>query len=107
MAAPQSIILLLTCTSRKEADAIAALLLRERLIACAKKIAVDSQFRWRGKIAKAKETLLLMESRAEAFARIEAAVKKMHAHRTFVLEALPIVRASAGVKKWIIESVPK
>lgn len=101
------VLLMLICPSGREADRIAAALLEQRLIACAKKVAVASRFRWQGSVQQAKETLLLMESRAEAFTRIESAIKKLHSHHTFVLVALPISRTSAGVKEWISQGVTK
>lgn len=98
-------VLLLTCSSEAEADQIAAALLTQRLIACAKKIPVASQFRWHGTVKKANEIILLLESREDMFEAIELAVRKLHAHQTFVLMALPASRVSRGIEDWINQSL--
>lgn len=54
---------LLTCANKHEADKIIQALLAKRLIACAKKIQVDSSFRWQGVVNNTKEILVLMESK--------------------------------------------
>lgn len=99
------VVLLLTCPNQTEADKIAAALLKKRLVACAKKIPVASQFWWEGKIEKAKEVLLLLETREDMVPKIESAVRPLHSHKTFVLLALPISHASPGVADWINESL--
>lgn len=99
------VVLLLTCPNQKEADKIAAALLKKRLVACAKKIPVASQFWWEGKIEKAKEVILLLESREDMVKNIESAVRLLHPHSTFVLMTLPISHTSAGVEDWINKSL--
>lgn len=98
-------IALLTCSSAREATAIAGALLRQRLIACAKKLPVTSRFRWQGKLHVAREVILLLETSKERFADIERAVKKLHAHKVFVLMAVPVSRVSAGVRAWLTDSL--
>lgn len=101
------VVLLLTCPNQKEADKIAAALLKKRLIACAKKIPVVSQFWWEGRIEKAKEVILLLESREDMVKKIESAVRPLHSHSTFVLMVLPVSRTSAGINDWINKSLSR
>ncbi len=91
----------LTCESQDEADKIAASLLEKQLIACAKSWPISCMYRWHGKIADGKETLLLMESREDLFDAVEAEVKKLHSYETFVLQAIPMAKLSKEATKWI------
>ena len=61
-------VVLVTTSSKEEAEAIAKNLLNEKLIACANIIGpASSLFTWKGKIEKAEEHLLLMKSRLDLF----------------------------------------
>jgi len=95
------VILFLTCANKKEADEIAQTLLRRKLIVCIKMIPVSSSSLWKGKIEKAEEILLVMESVEFLFAKIEKEVRKIHSYETFVLLSLPVSKVSKGVDKWI------
>ncbi|OGL30463.1 hypothetical protein A3F37_01150 [Candidatus Saccharibacteria bacterium RIFCSPHIGHO2_12_FULL_41_12] len=91
----------LTCTDQKEADKIAKALLEKRLIACAKQVAITSDFIWEGKIERNNEILLIMESREDLFDEIEAEVAKLHSYDSFVLTATPITKVSKKAQKWL------
>jgi len=99
------ILLTLPCKDDKEASKIARKLLEEKLVACVKRIPVESGFLWRGKIDQDHETLLIMESIEENFDEIEKEVKKIHSYKTFVLTAIPVSRASKGVLEWLDEEL--
>ena len=87
-------ILYLVCADKKEADKITKVLLEKRLVACAKKLPVSSVFRWKGKINRANEIVLLLETENRLFDRIEAEVRKAHSHKTFVLLSIPVENGS-------------
>ncbi len=99
------ITLFLTCANQTEATRISKALLDKKLIACAKQTSVSSLFYWQGDTDKADEVLLILESSEEKFNQIEQLVKKLHSYDTFVLTAYPIIKASAGVEKWVKESL--
>jgi periplasmic divalent cation tolerance protein len=98
-------ILFLTCANAKEANNISKTLLEKRLIACARKIPVSSSFWWKGKVDRADEAMLMMESVEEKFGEIETEVKKLHSYETFVLTTIPVGRSSSGVQEWLKESL--
>lgn len=95
----------LSCVNEGEASIIARSLLDKKLIACAKQVAVNSTFRWQGKIESSDEILLIMESRVDLFENVEAEVKKLHSYDTFVLEAVPIEKISAKAQDWLKETL--
>lgn len=99
------VLLFLTCANVKEAETIGQRLLEKRLVVCVKKLPVSSASRWKGRIERAEEVLLLLESIAEDFSAIEREVKKLHSFETFVLVSIPVQRASKGVLAWMREEL--
>lgn len=97
--------LFLTCKDRAEAEKITQVLLEKHLVACAKFLPVDSRYWWEGKIIDDKEVLLLMESVADNFDRIEVEVAKLHSYDTFVLQATPIIHLNKDAITWLTENM--
>jgi len=95
-------IILIACQSRKEADIIAASLLKKRLAACANIIlGVNSNFWWDGKIDKAREVLLMLKTRRGNFKRIEKEVRRLHSYEVPEIIAIPIIAGSKDYLGWI------
>lgn len=91
----------LACASQDEANKIANRLLELKLVACAKFLPIDSCYWWGDKIVDDKEALLLMESAAVNFGRIEAEVAKLHSYDTFVLEQYKVDKISSRAAGWL------
>ena len=98
-------ILYLVCANEKEADGITEVLLEKELVACAKKLPVKSVFRWKSKLNKADEIVLLLETENKFFDAIESEVRKLHSHKTFILASIPVGKTSKGVTKWLKEEL--
>ena len=101
------ILLFLACADDKEAEKISQALLQKHLIVCVKKTPFSSTFFWKGKIDKANEILLVMESVEENYEEIEKEVRKLHSYKTFVLSAIPVIKYSKGVETWLKEGLNK
>ena len=100
------ILIFVTCGSKKEAHKIADALLRKRLIACANIISgVKSVFRWKGRIDKAKEFLLILKTKRSNFKRVEKEVRRVHSYELPEIVALPIVAGNSDYLEWIKDSV--
>ena len=69
------IILFLPCEDDKEASKITKALLDKKLVACVKRIPVESAFLWKGKTEQDHEVLLMLESVEERFEDIESRLK--------------------------------
>jgi periplasmic divalent cation tolerance protein len=96
------IIVLVTTSSKQEAEKIAQHLLDERLIACANIISpVSSLFQWSGKTERAKEHLILMKSRKNLFKKISETVKALHSYLVPEILALPIIEGSKTYLDWL------
>ena len=97
----------LTCADSREADKISKVLLKKRLVACAKKHTIESNFWWKGKVDNAKEILLMFESVEENFEKIEKEVKKLHSYQTYVLFSIPVGKTTKRVEKWLKDELKK
>ena len=96
------VIVLVTTSSKKEAEKIAQHLLNERLIACANIVGpVSSLFRWAGKMEKAEEYLIIMKSRQDLFEKLADAVKALHSYEVPEILVLPIVGGSKAYLDWL------
>ena len=95
----------LTCANNREADKISQTLLEKKLVACAKKIPVESSFWWKRKIDNAKEIVLMLESIEENFEKIEAVVKKLSSYETPLLFSIPVLKTTKRVDQWLREEI--
>jgi len=97
-----NILVLITTSTRREAQRIAQSLLQKRLIACANIHGpVDSHFWWQDKIEKAEEFLVLMKSSQKLFARLTKAVKEVHSYAVPEILAVPIVEGFQPYLDWL------
>ncbi len=96
------IIVLITAGSEEEAHKIAELLVNEKKAACVNILpGVDSLFWWEGKIESARESLLLVKTKASLFPEIVELVKRTHSYEVPEIIALPIVTGSEDYLKWL------
>ncbi len=101
-----SIVILVTAGSEAEAGKIATALVEEQLAACVNILGpIRSLYRWEGKVADDREWLLLIKTRDERFAAIEARVKALHSYQVPEVIALPIMAGAKGYMRWLRESV--
>jgi len=98
----QAILVLVTCGSPEEAEAIAESLVRERLVACAGAAGpLQSIFWWQGAAQKAAEQLLIMKTRRGLFDQVARRVRELHCYEVPEVVAVPIVEGSADYLKWL------
>jgi periplasmic divalent cation tolerance protein len=96
------IIVLVTASSEEEAHKIAKLLVKEKKAACVNIVpGVQSLFRWKGKIDSARESLLLVKTRASVFSEIISLIKETHSYEVPEIIALPIIGGSEEYLKWL------
>jgi periplasmic divalent cation tolerance protein len=96
------IVVLIAAGSGEEARRIAELLVKEKKAACVNIVpGVDSLFRWQGKIDSARESLLLVKTRASLLSEIVSLVKGIHSYEVPEIIALPIVGGSEEYLRWL------
>lgn len=107
MASNGKIVVLTNCASAKEAKRIARDLVDKRLAACVNIIAppVQSVYRWKAKIQKAREYSLLIKTTKECFAAVERTIRELHSYEVPEIIAVPIVAGSRDYLAWLEENV--
>jgi periplasmic divalent cation tolerance protein len=100
------IVVLITTSSKQEAEVIGKALVESRLAACVN-ISVDvcSLFRWQGAIERQEEALMMVKSRSDLLPSIIEAVKGLHSYTVPEVVALPILAGSSDYLTWVDESL--
>jgi periplasmic divalent cation tolerance protein len=81
-------------------------LIRERLAACVSVVpVVHSTYWWKGKVERARETLLIIKTRSEKFARLLKRIQAIHSYTVPEILALPVVRGNPAYLRWLQQSV--
>jgi periplasmic divalent cation tolerance protein len=92
----------ITASSMDEANRIADAVVGERLAACANILpGMTSIYRWKGKVERVEECVLILKTRAALFGQLEARVKALHSYDTPCIVALPVTAGNAGYLEWI------
>jgi periplasmic divalent cation tolerance protein len=100
------IVIFVTTSSEPEAHKIAELLLRRRKAACVNIVPkVDSSFWWQGKLDSARESLLVIKTKASLLSEIVDLVKTEHSYKVPEIIALPIIGGNEDYLKWIDDEV--
>ncbi|MBE0431534.1 MAG: divalent-cation tolerance protein CutA [Dehalococcoidia bacterium] len=96
------IVVLITAGSDEEAREITRLLLTEKKAACVNILpGVDSLFWWQGEVDSARESLMVVKTRAALFPEIVELVKRAHSYEVPEIIALPIIAGSEDYLKWL------
>jgi periplasmic divalent cation tolerance protein len=100
--AEQVFVVLVTVKNVKEAVRIGEEMVDMKLAACANVIpGVQSIYRWKGKVAKAQEALLILKSTKHRYRTLEKAIKTMHTYEVPEVIALPVIKGSAAYVRWV------
>ena len=101
------LLVLVTCSSPAEARRIARAVVEARLAACVNILpgAVQSIYRWKGKVESAHERLLLIKTSRRRLAKLRKAVEQLHSYDVPEFITLPIVAGSRAYLAWLDESL--
>ncbi len=99
------IVILVTAKDEAQANKIAEKLVAEKLVACANIVpGIQSIFRWKGKVDRAKEVLLVLKSHRRHFPAIVKTVQSLHSYDVPEVVALPIIEGNKDYLNWLTES---
>ena len=87
---------------RAAADALAALLIDERLAACVQVLGpVTSTYRWQGRREQAEEWMCVIKTTVERYAAVERTIGEHHRYELPEIIATPIVAGSPAYLAWV------
>ena len=96
-------VLLCTCPP-DAADSIAAGLLERRLVACVNVVGgVASRYRWKGKLERDQESLLVIKTQGARVPAVIEAQKELHPYEVPELLALPVESGAEPYLRWVSE----
>ena len=97
------LVVLVTCSSLAEARRIARAVVEARLAACVNIVpgAVQSIYRWKGKVESARERLLLIKTSCRRLAKLRKTVEQLHSYDVPEFIALPIAAGSPAYLAWV------
>jgi periplasmic divalent cation tolerance protein len=102
------VVVLLTAANGEEAARLADMLVGAHLAACVQILPeIESVYRWKGKIERQSEVLLLAKTNLAKFEDLEREVRALHSYETPEIVALPITAGSEPYLKWLDASLTK
>ena len=106
MSAEGTLVVLTTVASAEEGEAIARVLVEERLAACVNLVrGVRSFFFWEGRLQEDHEALLLVKTRRERYEELEARIRSLLSYSVPEILALAVEAGSPAYVLWVRESV--
>jgi len=91
-----------TCPDAKVAEAIARDLVDKRLAACGNVTPpVSSVYRWKGKVVRESEVLLLVKTRTSLVSACTKAIRAKHPYELPEIVAVPIVGGLPAYLRWV------
>jgi len=102
----ETMVVLTTCGNDADAGALAQALVERRLAACVNAVSqVASTYRWKGKVEREKETLLIIKTTASRLPSLERALRELSKYEVPEVIALPVRGGGADYLAWVAESV--
>ena len=97
-----ALIVFTNAPDREVAQKIAHTLVEQKLAACVSILAeCASVYRWQGKIETSAEVPLLIKTRADIYAEVEAAIKALHPYELPEIVAVSIGHGSSDYLDWL------
>jgi periplasmic divalent cation tolerance protein len=100
------LVVLSTVGGEEEAERIAQRLVEQGLAACVNVLpGVVSIYRWKGRVERDVERLLLIKTRAERFEALREAIVALHPYEVPEIVALPVTAGHRPYLDWLDASV--
>ena len=101
----RELIIFVTTPGADEAARIAEAIVDERLAACVNIVeAVESIYRWEGRVTRAREALIIIKTTADRYEELERRVTELHSYTTPEVIAFAIERGSEKYLGWLRDS---
>lgn len=96
-------VVLVTASSRLEAEKIAKVLVEKQLAACVSLTPIHSIYTWKSEVCQEDEWQLMIKTDLRQFEQLETEIKQLHSYEVPEIIALPIIKGSADYLNWISE----
>jgi periplasmic divalent cation tolerance protein len=98
----QVLVILVTAANQEEAVRMGKGMVNAKLAACANIIPrIQSIYRWKGKVVKAQEVLLILKSTKLRYRALEKAIKAMHTYESPEIIALQVKEGLDQYIGWV------
>src|SRR5262245_17931993 len=96
------VVVMTTCDSQEQATTLARHLVETQAAACVNILPkAHSIYRWKDQVEEATEWLLVIKSRRDLFATLQAEIAKIHTYEVPELIALPVIEGSDAYLAWL------
>ena len=92
-----------TFANMKEAKAVARVLIKEKLIACANLLPCESIYLWRGQVEETAEVVAIFKTVDEKSPRLFEEIKKLSSYEEPSIFVAKVDRVSPEVLDWLVE----
>ena len=104
----RGIVVVTTVGNEEQAYTIAREIVARRQAACVNILpGMRSIYRWKGKIRKDGELLLLIKTLEEEYEGVAATIRELHSYELPEILSFPVGQGDPGFLSWIAESVDK
>ena len=93
--------ILSTVNSIEEADALVTVLLENKAVACVQTLSISSAYRWKGKIERSSEILMLIKTTDDLYPRVQELIKANHPYDIPEIIKLSITDGLPEYLNWI------
>jgi periplasmic divalent cation tolerance protein len=103
---PAILFLYVPCRDVAEARKLATALLEEKLIACANILpAMESVYRWEGRIENGQEALLILKTAQALHEKAAVRLKELHSYKVPCIAALDITAMNPEYQNWLLGEI--
>lgn len=101
------ILLVLTTVSKKrDAEKISQTLLSQGLAACVTTLpGGESMYRWKGKLCRDREFVLLIKTLSKTFSKLKAVLEKVHPYDCPEILGIPAEKVSRDYGAWLRQNI--
>jgi periplasmic divalent cation tolerance protein len=99
---PEFVWCYVTAKDARQADRLAAALVRERLAACANILGgIQSVYRWKGRVERGREVALILKTRRTLVPALTERIRKLHTYECPCVIALPVLGGNPDFLAWL------
>ena len=105
MGADDLLMVYTTVTNSEDAQMLARSAVERHLAACVQIEAIQSVYRWKGKVQSEPEQRILFKTTKTLYQQLESMIAELHPYELPAIFATPVVAASTAYAAWVREAV--